>query len=92
MPPGGLIVSDLREHLIYFLNRERSPLARDRVCDELERFGSVSADVPAASIWDWSETINDLIADGLATETAKGVAIVRKAEPVAQDVSQGELF
>ena len=85
-------MSDLREHLIHHLTCEAKPYPRSTVCKELERIGSVSQVVPSVASWEWSEAITELISEGLATETAYGVAIIRVTDPEVHHVLQGELF
>lgn len=85
-------MGDIRDALTHYLEREGSPLPRDQVCDELERFGLVSDEIPAATAWEWSEMLTELIEEGLAKEFPDGVGVVRERLEEIEQQERGLLF
>lgn len=66
--------SALLDHLIH----ERNPLHRVVLCQELERIGLASEQVPCAPQWEWDEALDELISLAYVIAAGERVAINRE--------------
>lgn len=81
-------MDDQTAALLHHLTRDVAPVNRRLLCLEMERLGAVVEEIPPAPQWEWSDALDDLIADGRVTAAGDRVAINR--ERIVQDVQQSE--
>lgn len=85
-------MTDIEQAILHHLTREFRPCHRELVRDELVRIARVNAELPRASVAEWDQAIDSLIADGEILAAGERIAVVRKAVEPAKSDMQGMLF